>query len=145
MSNDAQPTRPTVYPSAVDLWLPLLILMTPAAAVFFGVLLIRQGRASEAITLFLMGGGLLLVFGMFTIPCRYTILEDTLSIRCGIMFRQIPLAEIESLQSSASLRSAPALSVRRVLVKTKKRDYLISPKRREAFIKDLQQAIQAAS
>ncbi len=141
MSEDARPTRPTVYTSAVELWLPVLMLMAPATAVFFGVVLIRQGRGGDAITLFLMGAGLLLLTGMFTVPCRYTILDDSLSIRCGVLFYQLPFSEIQRVERSASLRSGPALSVRRVLVETNKRKYLVSPKDRDAFIADLQAAI----
>ena len=145
MSDDATPTRPAVYRSAIDLWVPVLLLMTPVTATFFAVMLIRQGRAADAMTLFLMGAGLLIVTGMFTLPCRYTILEDTLSIRCGVLFYQIPFADIQRVERSASLRSGPALSVRRVLVETKSRKYLVSPKDRDAFIADLQGAIDANS
>ncbi len=145
MSDDAKPTRPAVYRSAIDLWVPVLLLMTPITAAFFAFILIRQGRAADAMTLFLMGAGLLLVTGMFTLPCRYTILEDALSIRCGVLFYQIPFADIRRVERSASLRSGPALSVRRVLVETNKRKYLVSPKNRDAFIADLQEAIDADS
>ena len=142
MSEDAKPKRPTVYPSAIDLWVLILLLMTPAVAVFVGVLLIRQGRSSDAVTMFLMGGGFLLVTGMFTVPCRYTILDDSLSVRCGVLFYQIPFADIRSVERSASLRSGPALSVKRVLVETEKRKYLLSPNDRDGFIADLQSAIR---
>ena len=145
MSDNAKPTRPAVYRSAIDLWVPVLLLMTPVTATFFAVMLIRQGRAADAMTLFLMGAGLLIVTGMFTLPCRYTILEDALSIRCGVLFYQIPFADIQRVERSASLRSGPALSVRRVLVETKSRKYLVSPKDRDAFIADLQGAIDANS
>ena len=145
MNDQTETARPTVYPSAVDLWVPVLTLMSPAAAVFFGVVLIRQGRAADAMTLFLIAAGLLFLTGMFTFPCRYTVLDDALSIRCGVLFYQIPFADIQRIERSASLRSGPALSVRRVVVETKKRSYLISPQDRDRFIADLQAAIDAAS
>jgi hypothetical protein len=75
-----------------------------------------------------------------TQPCRYTILDDSLSIRCGIVFYQIPLDEIESVEPSGSWLSAPALSLRRVKVRSKRRTILISPASREAFIEDLRSA-----
>jgi hypothetical protein len=115
--------------------------MTPAIAVGFSVMLIRQGRAADAITLLLLGGGLLLVTLLFTIPCRYTLLADALSIRCGVICYQIPLSEIQRVEKSASLRSGPALSLRRVLVVTEKRGYLLSPKDREAFMADINRVI----
>ena len=139
-----KPSGPTVYRSAVDLWLALLLLMTPATAVGFSVMLIRQGRAGDALTLLLLGSGLLMVTLLLTFPCRYTILADSLSIRCGVICYQIPLSEIQRVEKSASLRSGPALSLRRVLVVTEKRGYLLSPKDRDAFIADLNQAIKKA-
>ncbi len=117
--------------------------MTPAVAIFFAVVLIRQGRAADALTLFLLGSGFLIVTGMFTFPCRYTILDDALSIRCGLLFYQIPLADVQRVERSTSLRSGPALSVRRVLVETRTRKYLVSPQDRDRFIADLQAAIDA--
>lgn len=138
--SESTTSRVKVYPSAVDLWVPVLLLMTPIVAVIVGVLLLRQDRAGDAITLFLLGVGFLLLAGMFTVPCRYTILEDTLSIRCGILCYQVPLSEIESVQRSVSLRSGPALSMRRVLITTKQRGYLISPQDRDGFIADLEKA-----
>lgn len=104
-------------------------------------MLIRQGRAGDALTLLLLGSGLLMVTLLLTFPCRYTILADSLSIRCGVICYQIPIREIQRVEKSASLRSGPALSLRRVLVATEKRGYLLSPKDREAFIADLNQTI----
>ena len=147
MSEEPKPARRAVYPSKIDLWLALLVLMTPAVAVVFAVVLIRQGRAADALTLFLLGFGFLIATGMFTFPCRYTILDDALSIRCGLLCYQIPLADVQRVERSSSLRSGPALSVRRVLVETKTGKHLLSPKDRDRFIADLQTAIdgQASS
>jgi hypothetical protein len=115
------------------------------AAAVVGVVLIRQGRSADAMTFFLLGAGFLLLTGIFTVPCRYTLLDDSLSIRCGVLLYQIPFAEIQRVVPSASLRNGPALSVRRVLVETKKRSYLVSPKDREGFMADLRQQIEAGS
>ena len=135
-------SRSTIYRSAVDLWVALMLLMTPAAAILFSAMLVRQGRAADAMTVFLVGAGLLLLTILCTFPCRYTILIDTLSIRCGVLCYQVPLSEIKQLEKSVSLRSGPALSLRRVLVATEKRKYLLSPKDREGFMAELQAAME---
>ena len=115
--------------------------MTPVLAVIASVVLLRHERASDAVTLLLLGAGFLILTGMFTLPCRYTILNDALSIRCGILYYQVPLNEIERVEPSASLRSGPALSTRRVVVATKERSYLISPKERDQFLTEIKEAM----
>lgn len=129
--------RPTVYESAIDLWVAALILLSPLASAVIGVYLLIQGQADGAMVLFLVGAGSLILTIAFVHPCRYTILEDSISIRCGILFYQIPLAEIESVEPSSSWLSGPALSMRRVKIKSKKRTILVSPRERDEFISDL--------
>ena len=141
MSATADPST-KVYRSRIDLWVPVLLLLTPGIAFFAGVMLLQKGRAGDAGTLFMLGAGFLTFTAMFTWPCRYTILNDTLSIRCGILCYQVPFADIESVEPSASLRSGPALSTRRLAVKTRKRTYLISPKAREEFLVEIEKRIK---
>ncbi len=116
--------------------------MTPAVAVYVAVMLLKNDQPGDAITMLMLGLGFLMLTGMFTFPCRYTILPDTLSIRCGIVCYQVPFAEIESVDPTASLRSGPALSTRRLAVVTSKRSYLISPKDRGQFLAVIQESIQ---
>lgn len=132
--------RPTVYDSAVDLWIAALILLSPLTSVVIGIYLLVDGQADGAMYLFLIGAGVLLLTLVLIQPCRYTILDDSLSIRCGILFYQIPLNEIESVEPSRSWRNGPALSMRRVKITTSQRTVLVSPKEREAFITDLSNA-----
>lgn len=118
-----------------------MILLSPLLSVVIGVYLMITGQADGAVYLFLIGAGSLMLTIAFTMPCRYTILEDTLSIRCGIIFYQIPLSEIESIERSASWISGPALSLRRVKIKAQRRTVIVSPKKRDEFIADLRSAI----
>ncbi|WP_345683284.1 PH domain-containing protein [Novipirellula caenicola] len=130
---------PIRYESAIDLWLLMLLMLSPVVAAVIGVYLILEGRPGDASLLFLVGAATLFVQGIFVVPCRYTILEDAVSIRCGILCYQIPIAEIQTIEKSSSLKSAPALSLRRVRIQTAKRDYLISPKDRDGFIATIKQ------
>ena len=91
--------------------------------------------------LFIMAAATLVVTAAFTVPCRYTMLDDALSVRCGIIFYQISFDQIESVEPSRTLRSGPALSMRRVLVTTKKRKYVLSPRERDEFIANLKASI----
>ncbi len=135
--------RPTVYDSAIDLWVALLIMLTPVLSAVIGCYLLLSGNAEGAMYLFLVGAVSLLVTLAFTLPCRYTILDDAVSIRCGILFYQIALAEIESVEPSASWRNGPALSMRRVKIQTSKRIVIVSPRQREEFVEDLLAAVRS--
>ncbi len=126
-----------IYNSAIDAWIAVMLMMTPALAAVIGGYLLWFGRAGDAAIMFASGAFALLVTMAFAIPCRYTILDDALSIRCGLIFYQVPLNEIVSVESTSTLRSGPALSMRRVAVKTSKRTIILSPKDRDRFIADL--------
>ncbi|TWU38991.1 hypothetical protein Q31b_40700 [Novipirellula aureliae] len=125
------------FDSAIDLWLAALLMLAPGLSIALGLYLFFQEQPGDASIVFLVGTGCLLLTALFTAPCRYTILTDALSIRCGMLCYQIPLESIESVTKSRSIASAPALSVRRVCIKTDKRSYLVSPKDLDQFIEAL--------
>ena len=116
------------------------MVVTPVGSAIFGGFSLWLGEAAGATILFAVGGLAALVTAAFTVPCRYTILTDTLSIRCGLIVYQVALSEIENIEKSSSLHSGPALSIKRVLVSTNKRGYLISPKDCDGFIRELRKA-----
>jgi membrane protein YdbS with pleckstrin-like domain len=133
-----------VYVSAVDLWLAILLMAGPIAFIVLTVLMLQRGENQQALITLLAGAGTLLVTGMFSVPCRYTITDDSLNIRCGILFNRVPLDKIKAVEKSSSWLSGPALSLRRVRVSTASRFFLVSPRHREQFIEELEQAINAA-
>ena len=127
-----------MYESAVDLWIALMLILTPVLASGLSIYLLLDGRQGDAMILFVTAVATLLVTAAFTYPCRYTILNDALSVRCGFICYQVPLDEIERVEPSRTLRSGPALSMRRVLVTTRKRKHVLSPRARDEFIRDLE-------
>lgn len=132
---------PRTYRSAVDLWLALILVGLPVGIVAAGVYRLMQSDRMGALLIFegLFVGGLM---ALFAVPCIYTLTEDVLHIRCGIMTTIIPLGRIDRVEPSRSLWSGPALSLRRVRI-----DYgggeraLVSPRERETFIVELQAAV----
>ncbi|WP_182865485.1 PH domain-containing protein [Rhodopirellula sp. JC639] len=140
---DTTPRR-SVYVSAVDWWIAILLMLGPVICVGMTGILLQQGRQQDALYCLLAGAATLLVTGMFTVPCRYTILPDMLSIRCGILFMRVPLRQIKAIEPSGSWLSGPALSVRRVKISTASRFYLVSPVDRERFIDELTAAVEGA-
>ena len=127
----------TVYDSAIDWWVAIMLLLSPIVASVMGVVFFAQQRPGDASIVFLAGAFTIAVTALFTLPCRYTLLDDTLNVRCGIICYSIPFDTIENIELSSSWLSGPALSLKRVRVTAKGRNYLLSPKNREAFIDEL--------
>lgn len=130
-------TSLSVYPSKVDLWLAAVLVITPILVIGLGVYL----------TLTIGGVGLIcLLSGLFmaglmaglAVPCRYTLTERALQIRCGFLKEDIKYEKIKNASLSSNPLSAPALSLSRVKVDLENGFRLISPINREAFIKKLE-------
>ncbi|MFG0290929.1 MAG: PH domain-containing protein [Rhodopirellula sp. JB044] len=126
-----------VHQSAIDWWVAVLLGAPIVGAVAVAAYLIALDRPGDASVMFLTAAGILVVTAIFTVPCRYTLLTDTLSIRCGVVCYQVPYETIREVRKSATLRSGPALSLRRVVVKTDRREHILSPVDRDRFIEQL--------
>ena len=132
----------TTYHSGIDLWIVVMLTLAPTTALVIGTYLLQQGQGGGALTLFLCAAATASLTAAATIPCRYTLHDDGLTIRCGLLWYQIPLTEIISITKSATILSGPALSMKRVLIQTSKRSYILSPKQRDSFIQNLEQKLQ---
>lgn len=134
-------TRPTIYPSAIDKWIVVMLLLAPVTSVAIGLYLFQQGKVDGAITLFLCAAATGSLTAAFTTPCRYTIHHDSVTVRCGLICYQIPIAEMVSVSKSATVLSGPALSMKRVVIKTSRGQHILSPKQRDLFVEDLQRSL----
>jgi hypothetical protein len=77
----------------------------------------------------------LMLFGM-----RYEIGENYLIIKVGpIPYSRIKLSEIEKVERSYNPLSSPAASLKRLYIKSKKKDLLISPSDEGEFVRKLKQ------
>lgn len=141
--NSPQPDRPTVYPSAVDLWLVVLLMLSPLLAGGLGVFCWYEGNNQNAMILLITAVATLAMTLMFVYPCRYTIEEDDLHVRCGIISYRVPLKTIERVEESRTIVSGPALSLKRVIAVTKLKNYILSPLDRDGFIADVTAASAA--
>jgi len=133
---------PRVYQSAVDTWLMILLYAGPAALVLLGIYAWYQGQADATMACLMLSVGLILLNLLLTAPCRYTLTEDTLNIRCGLLFSSVPLSRVRDAELSSTWQSAPALSLRRVKIKLDRGVRIVSPVQREAFIQDLMAAVE---
>lgn len=124
------------YPSRVDFWLAAILIAAPLGSITAGVFTLPKNFGAGMVALLsgVLVGVLVL---LLAIPCIYTLSDDSLKIRCGLLEEDLPLHKIRRVEKSRSLWSAPALSLRRVKI-TLDGDYrLISPKDREGFIADV--------
>lgn len=119
-----------VFPSRVDAWL-VFVIGAAVSLCFF-----EAWRLQSAVAAGVGGFTSLLVVG-FAMPCRYTLTEDHLLIRCGLVRYRVPYAGIQRIEPSRSMLCAPALSVKRVKISSVGRSYLVSPKDRQLFIQAL--------
>jgi len=126
----------------VDAWLMILLYAGPVALVPLGIYAWLQGQADATMTCLMLFVGLMLLNRLLTAPCRYTLTDDTLNIRCGMLFSSVPLSRVRDAELSSTWQSAPALSLRRVKIKLDRGVRIVSPVDREAFIQDLMTAVE---
>ena len=124
------------YRSAIDLWLVAVLVGAPFAIVAFGAFSLAKS-ISFGIGVMIFGGFIGALIAVFSIPCVYTLTDERLKIKCGLLEDNVPLATIKKAEKSSSTRSAPALSLRRVKITLEDGYRLISPKDRDGFIADL--------
>lgn len=136
----SEPAR--VYRSAVDKWLMVVIYASPATLLVVAIIGWMNQQPDVTGTCLILFVALTLLNLIITTPCRYTLTSDSLNIRCGLMFRTIPLARIVKAERSSSWESAPALSLRRVRITLDRGYRIISPVNRDEFIVDLMNAVQ---
>ena len=119
-----------------------LLMLSPILAAVLGIYLIWIGRPGDSTWLFLTGAAIALMTAAFAVPCRYTILDDALSIRCGLLFYQVSFDKITDVSLTSTWLSGPALSLKRVKIKTDRKNHIVSPKFREDFVRELRKAVK---
>ena len=133
----------TSFPSKVDTWLVAMPILGLAMAVCFGLWLSFAGRTGGVLLLAVVALPFPLCF-LIALPCRYTLEDEHLLIRFGIFSQRIAYKDITGVALSASLRSAPALSLQRVRVSYGRSFQLVSPRDREWFIRALNEKVALA-
>jgi uncharacterized membrane protein YdbT with pleckstrin-like domain len=127
----------TEYPSRVDSWIAVGLVGVPLLVVVLGLSVLEQsiaGGTAVVVIGVLIGG---MIAGL-TIPCAYTLNDDMLRIKAGVMEDEVPLQKITGVAKSSSIWTAPALSLKRVSVSLVDGHRVISPRDRDAFIADLE-------
>lgn len=115
----------------------------PLIVVAVGVFTLTKsvGAGLVAIITGLVVGG---VIAALSVPCVYTLTDDSLKIKSGMLEDEVPLRKIRGAEKSNSTWSAPALSLQRVKVTLEDGSRVISPKDRDGFIADLDARLRNA-
>jgi uncharacterized membrane protein YdbT with pleckstrin-like domain len=131
------------FHSRIDAWLAGIVLFALGLQL---VLAIQAYAVSPAAVLPYIGVVVFMVVLGWLVgyPCDYTLTDDHLVIRSGIVRYRVPYAGITSIEPSASLWAAPALSLRRVKITGAGRFYLVSPNDRDRFIEMLRERVAAS-
>lgn len=133
------------YPSKIDLWLVVVLLaavVTPIVWSFTYFLTEPQGQSGLAFLITLIILAVTCISMYFTMwPCEYTLHDNHLNIRCGLIRQDITYRTIKSATKSGNMLSAPALSLKRIRIDHEKGGTLISPVNREQFISLLMEKV----
>lgn len=126
------------YRSRIDWWLVIVL-----AATLVSCFLSLAPTLGVALALLLV---LLLVLVLMLLlwPCEYRLEPERLSIRSGLLNWRVRYADITGAELSYDPTAAPALSLRRVKIRTTGRTFLVSPLDRQAFIDALMQRVHNA-
>lgn len=127
--------EPEWFPSAVDWWVGVAILIGPVVSV--GVLIMSiilgEGVWVAALSCLLVAA----LYAAVVIPVRYGLEADHLVVRFGVFRQRIAYRDIRGVRPTRNLLSSPALSLHRLRVDQGKgfwHGVMISPDRRDDFL-----------
>lgn len=127
--------------SRIDWWFIAALLCLVPAILFIGALIENRAASLHPSDLFTLSAIVVLTFCILWFlvwPCEYILHPDCLEIKCGKLIHQkIYYKDIKGIQRSLNPLSSPALSFRRIKISYAKSFILISPERRELFIREL--------
>ena len=113
------------FQSKIDTWLAV-VLVAAAGATFWGSVQSGQWFSTVVMTA---------VLGLLVFPMHYELQDDALVVRAGLIRYRRAYADITAAKPNRSPFSAPALSLDRLLISSKRGlGVNISPANREAFI-----------
>jgi membrane protein YdbS with pleckstrin-like domain len=133
-----------IYPSKKDLWIVLIVVATGLILFWLaGSHIITRGIGHLGTWITIVATVVFgAIIGLFAYPVYYKITASSLLIQSGLLMRyEIPLSSIKRVQPTRNPLSAPAWSLDRLRIDYKDKDRsrfaLISPKDKEAFLREL--------
>lgn len=125
-----------VFPSKIDSWMLILVVLTVAVSLVAAVSAVLQSRGVASLT----GAAIALLLGamfpawLFT-STYYTVSGDLLLVRSGPFSWRIALSSIETVRETRNPLSGPALSLDRLEIHYGDgRTLMVSPQDKAAFV-----------
>ena len=128
------------YRSAVDWWIATILIACPLFCISCGIYFFLISLVSEGIYTTLGGFAIAGIIALF-LPCHYTLEEDHMVVRSGILKKKIEYKGIREIELSTCPISSPALSLKRIRIESDSGSVLISPVNRMEFIHILKDKI----
>lgn len=113
-----------------DLWIVLVLTVIPVGAA------LAVAFSDEPWVLLVILPIWALV-GLVVLPCDYTLEDDKLVIRSGVIKWRVPYDQIKRVYPTRSPLSSPAWSLDRIAIDYGKTWVMISPKEKVEFLKEL--------
>ena len=130
-----------VFRTKVDTWLIAVVVLGLGFAVWAVIGSMRSDPGSGVVPLAILGGCTLLIAAL-SLPTEYTVGEQELVIRSGLLRSAIPLDAIQRVYPTHNPLSAPAWSLDRLAIDFRgngqRKLALISPVRKDEFLGLLQ-------
>jgi len=135
-----------MYRSEIDTWILVVLIVSVVVSIGAGALvvsLVSSAKAWILAVLIAAPGSILPIWLVAT--TYYKIEVDHLFISCGPVEKRVPLSEITGVTPTNNPLSSPALSLDRLRI-----DYgqgqsvMISPRDKDSFIRDLNEARESA-
>jgi uncharacterized membrane protein YdbT with pleckstrin-like domain len=92
----------TEYPSRIDSWLAIVLIGAPLIVVATGVFTLTSSLGAGIVTIItgLIVGGMI---AALSLPCVYTLTDESLKIKSGMLEDEVPLRRIRRAEESSSL------------------------------------------
>lgn len=120
------------YRSAIDWWVANLLIGSPLFCVGLGIYFLSSSFSAGI--LIILGGFVEALLIVLFLPCHYTLDDEHLLVRSGILKKKIQYKGIKKIEPSTCLLSAPAFSLKRIRIESEDGVILISPVNRDEFI-----------
>ena len=135
-----------VHHSKIDMWLAAVLVAAAVICLLAAFLVLASGTPAALVV-----AGVTAIFGAglpvwLMLSTRYTLGQGCLLVRSGPFRWRIPLAEITGITLTSNPLSSPALSLDRLRLEYGRgRSLMISPRNREQFLRDIEDAIHRSA
>jgi hypothetical protein len=116
------------FRSKVDWWIGLLV----GGALLFGPVALALAGEWAVLPLTLLAP---VIVAFLCWPCDYTLMEDHLLVRSGLVKWRVPYGQIEHVYPTRNPLSSPAWSLDRLAIKYGKKWVMVSPEDKLDFLR----------